>query len=80
MFGLPLLNQLLALGNKASNKTNRMGMPAGLIISPTRELALQTAGVLNSLQTKIDVSLGVAFLVLIEFFPYTLALSYKKCS
>lgn len=57
MFGLPLLDKLLSMGNKqVMNKTSGMGSPLSLIISPTRELAVQTAGVLNSF-TKGDASL-----------------------
>lgn len=61
MFGLPLLNNLLTLGKSIpSNKTN-MGLPTALIISPTRELAVQTADVLNTFVKSdycISVSLG----------------------
>ena len=45
MFGLPLLNKLLTSGKSFPNKS--MGSPTALIISPTRELAVQTANVLN---------------------------------
>jgi len=69
MFGLPLLNQLLTIGTQqSSNKSNGMGLPMALIISPTRELAVQTAGVLNdfaksdaSLRAKINVCLGESY-------------------
>ena len=47
MFGLPLLNQLLTERRVPINKTNGSGQPTALIISPTRELAVQTAGVLT---------------------------------
>ncbi|KAL9189564.1 hypothetical protein ACHAXT_009239 [Thalassiosira profunda] len=61
MFALPLLNRLLALGNRASDKN--MGTPSALIIAPTRELAVQTAGVLDGfakegLRGKINVCLA----------------------
>ena len=65
MFSLPLIEKLLTVGREISNKNNGMGLPTALIISPTRELAVQTAGVLNgftkedtSLRTKINVCLG----------------------
>ena len=54
MFGLPLLQKLILsqkLGRgKYSGKNNggNMGTPRALVISPTRELALQTANVLKS--------------------------------
>jgi len=67
MFGLPLLNHLLVSasnGNRSSSKNN-VGMPDALIISPTRELAVQTADVLNgftksdsSIRSKINVCLA----------------------
>jgi len=65
MFGLPLLNHLLAAnGNRSSNKSN-VGTPTALIISPTRELAVQTAEVLigftksdASIRSKINVCLA----------------------
>ena len=59
MFGLPLLNQLLSSTNNNTSsrtKNSNIGQPTGLIISPTRELAVQTAGVLNTF-TKMDNSL-----------------------
>ena len=55
MFGLPLLNHLLAAGNRLSKNSNA-GTPNALIISPTRELAVQTADVLNGF-TKSDASI-----------------------
>ncbi|KAL7528376.1 hypothetical protein ACHAXR_002410, partial [Thalassiosira sp. AJA248-18] len=64
MFGLPLLERLLTHGKKVSSKSNgMMGLPTALVISPTRELALQTAGVLNGfakedLRSKINVCLA----------------------
>lgn len=72
MFGLPLLERLLTLGGRESNRGNGMGLPAALVISPTRELAVQTAGVLNgfakadaSLRTKINVCLGTQTLCMV---------------
>lgn len=58
MFGLPLLNHLLASASKDnnSNKNSNVGMPVALIISPTRELAVQIAEVLNGF-TKSDASI-----------------------
>lgn len=59
MFGLPLLNQLLTLdrGKAPNNKAGgTTGQPMALVISPTRELAVQTAGVFNSF-AKDDASL-----------------------
>ena len=51
MFGLPLLQKLVLLSRwrKPSNNNGRMGTPRALVISPTRELAAQTASVLHSL-------------------------------
>ena len=60
MFGLPLLNQLLSSTNNNTSsrtaKNSNIGQPTALIISPTRELAVQTAEVLNTF-TKMDTSL-----------------------
>ena len=64
MFGLPLLNQLLnstrnnntPIISRTAKNSNNIGQPSALIISPTRELAVQTAGVLNAF-TKMDTSL-----------------------
>jgi superfamily II DNA/RNA helicase len=47
MFGLPLL-QRLVLSQQQSNGGGNMGAPRALVISPTRELAAQTATVLKS--------------------------------
>jgi superfamily II DNA/RNA helicase len=47
MFGLPLL-QRLVLSHQQSNGGGNMGAPRALVISPTRELAAQTASVLKS--------------------------------
>ncbi len=59
MFGLPLLNKLLTIGKSFPNKS--IGSPTALIISPTRELAVQTANVLNSFVKSgggVSISLG----------------------
>ena len=61
MFGLPLLNNLLTNGRSISMNKSGMGTPTALIISPTRELAVQTANVLNSFVSSdkcISISLG----------------------
>ena len=57
MFGLPLLNKLMTIGKSIPNKS--MGSPNALIISPTRELAVQTANVLNSF-VKSDCSVSIS--------------------
>ena len=53
MFGLPLLQKLVMTSkwrnNKIINGSGTMGAPRALVISPTRELAAQTASVLHSL-------------------------------
>lgn len=63
MFCIPILNKLLGTGSKRN--TNRIGQPSALIISPTRELSVQTYEVLNTflksdttLKNEIFVSLG----------------------
>ena len=49
MFGLPLLQRLLQTSTvRNNNSNNNIGAPASLIISPTRELAIQTSAVLKS--------------------------------
>eukprot|EP00536_Pseudo-nitzschia_multiseries_P002733 jgi/Psemu1/6184/gm1.6184_g len=53
MFDLPLLQRLLVsqqagVGARRSTKNGGIGAPAALVISPTRELAAQTASVLKS--------------------------------
>ena len=61
MFGLPLLNNLLTNGRSVSMNKSNTGTPTALIISPTRELAVQTANVLNSFVSSdnyISISLG----------------------
>jgi len=59
MFALPLLEKLMSTGVSTKSNSN-MGLPSALIISPTRELAGQTAGVLNSFtkSEKINVCLA----------------------
>jgi len=63
MFCIPILNKLLGTGSKRNS--NRIGQPSALIISPTRELSVQTYEVLNTflksdttLKNEIFVSLG----------------------
>lgn len=59
MFGLPLLSRLLTSGKSFPNKF--IGSPTALIISPTRELAVQTANVLNKFvksECGVSISLG----------------------
>ena len=61
MFGLPLLHKLLTIGKRFPNKSKSIGSPTALIISPTRELAVQTANVLNSFVKSdcgVSISLG----------------------
>ena len=48
MFGLPLLQRLVLSQQQQSNGGGNMGAPRALVISPTRELAAQTATVLKS--------------------------------
>ncbi len=51
MFGLPLIQKLVLSSRWTKNSSNngKMGTPRALVISPTRELAAQTASVLHSL-------------------------------
>ena len=52
MFCLPLMEKLLLSQQQRTTRTNtnsKIGMPRALVVSPTRELALQTATVLNTL-------------------------------
>lgn len=58
MFGLPLLNQLLLTVDRQPRNQQNMGLPTALIISPTRELAVQTCDVLNSFKTNINICLA----------------------
>jgi superfamily II DNA/RNA helicase len=65
MFGLPLLNKLMSLDTRITSKKLSLGSPTALIISPTRELAVQTSNVLNTflesdatLKNDIVISLG----------------------
>jgi len=58
MFGLPLLNKLLTIGKSIPPNKSNTGSPSALIISPTRELAVQTANVLNNFDCGISISLA----------------------
>ena len=71
MFGLPLLESLLS--NKSNKPNANMGMPTALVIAPTRELAVQTAGVLDgfgkgnaNLRSRINVCLGEKIICIID--------------
>ena len=58
MFGLPLLNQLLLTVERQPRNQQNLGLPTALIISPTRELAVQTCDVLNNFKTNINICLA----------------------
>lgn len=47
-FGLPLLNRVIAPGEEGWDKLPHAGSPQGLVVVPTRELALQVAGDLEA--------------------------------
>lgn len=64
MFCIPILNKLLGTSSKRIT-SKRIGQPSALIISPTRELSVQTYEVLNTflksdttLKNQMFVSLG----------------------
>ena len=74
MFCIPILNKLLRTGSKLISST-RVGQPSALIISPTRELSVQTFEVLNTflksdstLKNEIFVSLGKNEVILCTLF------------
>lgn len=74
MFCIPILNKLLRTGSKRIS-SNRIGQPSALIISPTRELSVQTFEVLNTflksdktLKNEIFVSLGKNEVILCTLF------------
>ncbi|MDX5319203.1 MAG: DEAD/DEAH box helicase, partial [Actinomycetes bacterium] len=43
-FGLPMLHKVIAPGEEGWDKLPHAGKPQGLVVVPTRELALQVAG------------------------------------
>ena len=67
-FGLPVLQQILELKEKAKNTKTKLSTPIALVLAPTRELALQITTNLKIAASKISVSVFISIFSLNSHF------------